>query len=126
MIFWRLVNSYPIKIDQSKIELQRGMIKQRLTQNINNDNPYLDVKAIVPGQQPTSVLFEPLVHIRLSRSTYKVTTFIEFAPYIQSFINFEKYLLKFVEDLQDPTRVSGFVHLLTQHQEKMMHYKPTG
>ena len=120
MIFWRLVNSYPIKVDQSKIELQRGMIKQRLTQNINNDNPYLDVKAIVPGQQPTSVLFEPLVHIRLSRSTYKVTTFIEFAPYIQSFINFEKYLLKFVEDLQDPTRVSGFVHLLTQHQEKMI------
>ena len=96
------------------------MVKQRLTQNINNDNPYLDVKAIVPGQQPTSVLFEPLVHIRLSRSTYKVTTFIEFAPYIQSFTNFGGYLHKFVEDLYDPSRVSGFVHLLTQNKDRVV------
>ena len=71
--------------------MQREIIKQRLTQNINNDNLYSDVEAIIPGQQPTSVLFEPMVHIRLSRSTYKVTTFIEFAPYIQSFRNFEVY-----------------------------------
>ena len=77
-------------------------------------------KLIIPGQQPTSVLFEPLVHIRLSRSTYKVTTFIEFAPYIQSFTNFERYLHKFVEDLQDPSRVSGFVHLLTQNKDKVI------
>ena len=99
---------------------QRGIVKQRLTQNINNDNPYLDVKAIVPGQQPTSVLFEPLIHIRLIRSTYKVTTFIKFAPYIQSFVNFEGYLHKFVQDLQDPSRVSCFVHLLTQNQDRVL------
>ena len=92
VIFWNLVESYPVKAKTPTRELQKEVIKQRLTQNINNDNPYLDVKAIVPGQQPTSVLFEPLVHIRLSRSTYKVTTFIEFAPYIQSFTNFERYL----------------------------------
>ena len=91
-----------------------------MTQNINNDNPYSDVEAIIPGQQPTSVLFEPMVHIRLSRSTYKVTTFIEFAPYVQSFRNFEVYLHKFVQDLQDPSRVSGFIHLLTQHKDQVI------
>ena len=74
----------------------------------------------MPGQQPTSVLFEPLVHIRLSRSTYKVTTFIEFAPYIQSFKNFEVYLHRFVEDLQDPSRVSGFVNLLNQNKDRVI------
>ena len=120
IIFWNLVESYPVKAKPPTRELQKEIVKQRLTQNINNDNPYLDVKAIVPGQQPTSVLFEPLVHIRLSRSTYKVTTFIEFAPYIQSFTNFERYLHKFVEDLQDPSRVSGFVHLLTQNKDKII------
>ena len=113
LIVYNLVLSFPIGPTEKIKDTQREIIKQRLTQNINNDNPYSDVEAIIPGQQPTSVLFEPMVHIRLSRSTYKVTTFIEFAPYIQSFRNFEVYLHKFVQDLQDPSRVSGFIHLLT-------------
>ena len=96
------------------------MIKQRLTQNIDNSNPYLGIKPIVPGQQPNSILFEPMVHIRLSRSTYKVTSFIEFAPYIQSFVNFEKYLDQFVKDIQDLARVSGFFNLLTQHRSTIL------
>ena len=82
--------------------------------------PTTGIKAILPGQQPNSVLFEPLVHIRLSRSTYKVTTFIEFAPYIQSFQNFEGYLHKFVQDLQDPSRVSGFLYLLNQNRDRIL------
>ena len=110
ILFWVLVNprSIPEKTEKESTKLEA--IKQRLTQNIDNNNPYLGIKPIVPGQQPNSVLFEPMVHIRLSRSTYKVTSFIEFAPYIQSFMNFEKYLDQFVKDIQDPARVSGFVN----------------
>ena len=110
--------SIPEKTDKENTRSE--MIKQRLTQNIDNGNPYLGIKPIIPGQQPNSVLFEPMVHIRLSRSTYKVTSFIEFAPYIQSFINFEKYLSQFVKDIQDPARVSGFVNLLTQHRSTIL------
>ena len=110
--------SIPEKTDKENTRSE--MIKQRLTQNINNGNPYLGIKSIIPGQQPNSVLFEPMVHIRLSRSTYKVTSFIEFAPYIQSFVNFEKYLRQFVKDIQDPARVSGFVNLLTQHRSTIL------
>ena len=110
--------SIPEKTDKENTRSE--MIKQRLTQNINNGNPYLGIKSIIPGQQPNSVLFEPMVHIRLSRSTYKVTSFIEFAPYIQSFVNFEKYLRQFVKDIQDPARVSGFVNLLTQHRSTVL------
>ena len=120
LIVCNLVHSFPIRPTEKIKDTQREIIKQRLTQNINNDNPYSDVEAIIPGQQPTSVLFEPMVHIRLSRSTYKVTTFIEFAPYIQSFRNFEVYLHKFVQDLQDPSRVSGFIHLLTQNKDQVI------
>ena len=120
ILFWVLVNprSIPEKIEKESTKLE--MIKQRLTQNIDNNNPYLGIKPIVPGQQPNSVLFEPMGHIRLSRSTYKVTSFIEFAPYIQSFVNFEKYLDQFVKDIQDLARVSGFVNLLTQHRSTIL------
>ena len=120
ILFWVLVKprTIPEKIDKENTKLE--MIKQRLTQNIDNSNPYLGIKPIVPGQQPNSVLFEPMVHIRLSRSTYKVTSFIEFASYIQSFVNFEKYLDQFVKDIQDPARVSGFVNLLTQHRSTIL------
>ena len=120
ILFWVLVNprSIPEKTEKESTKLEA--IKQRLTQNIDNNNLYLGIKPIVPGQQPNSVLFEPMVHIRLSRSTYKVTSFIEFAPYIQSFMNFEKYLDQFVKDIQDPARVSGFVNLLTQHRSTIL------
>ena len=120
IIFWVLVSPQSIPEKTDKENTRSEMIKQRLTQNINNGNPYLGIKSIIPGQQPNSVLFEPMVHIRLSRSTYKVTSFIEFAPYIQSFVNFEKYLRQFVKDIQDPARVSGFVNLLTQHRSTVL------
>ena len=43
-----------------------------------------------PRQEHTSkyiesVIYEPLPRIVLSRSTYKITSFIEFAPYMESF-----------------------------------------
>ena len=120
IVFWVIVSSRSIPEKTDKENTRSEMIKQRLTQNIDNGNPYLGIKPIIPGQQPNSVLFEPMVHIRLSRSTYKVTSFIEFAPYIQSFVNFEKYLSQFVKDIQDPARVSGFVNLLTQHRSTIL------
>ena len=89
------------------------MIKTRLTQKIDNANPYQNVQPVLPGQQAYSVQFEPLAHIRLSRSTYKVTTFIEFKPYIDSFRKFQNYLEIFLTDLTDSRRVSAFTQLLT-------------
>ena len=35
----------------------------------------------------------------MSRSTYKVTSFIDFEPYLQYFTNFEKYLKKFLQEI---------------------------
>ena len=34
------------------------------------------------------VIFEPLKSIKLSRATYKVTSYINFDPYLQSFGNY--------------------------------------
>ena len=46
------------------------------------------------------VIFEPLQNIQASRSTYKVTSFIDFEPYLQYFQNFETYLTAFKENLE--------------------------
>ena len=42
-----------------------------------------------------SVIYVPLPRIVLSRSTYKITSFIEFAPYMESFKKFERFLNRF-------------------------------
>ena len=45
------------------------------------------------GKYP--VIFEPLQNVQTSRSTYKVTSFIDFTPYLEYFQQFEKYLEAF-------------------------------
>ena len=91
------------------------MIKTRLSQKMDNTNPYQNIQPILPGQQAYPVQFEPLAHKRLSRSTYKVTTFIEFQSYINSFRKFQTYLdlETFLTDLTDSKRISAFRLLLT-------------
>ena len=92
--------------ERKRREIQENITKTRLSQKIDNSNPYQSIQPILPGQQTYPVQFEPLAHIRLSRSTYKVTTFIEFKPYIEHFIRFPRFLEAFLADLEDPTKVS--------------------
>ena len=58
--------------EKKKREIQENITETRLTQQIDNSNPYHSIQPILPGQQAYPVQFEPLAHIRLSRSTYKV------------------------------------------------------
>ena len=74
--------------------------KQPQAYEINNENPYEIKQEIKEGQKVEPVIFEPLKHIKLSRSTYKVTSFIDFGPYKQSFKTFETYMNDFLEDLE--------------------------
>ena len=118
LIFWVIVSTHSIdretgEKERKKRETQENIIKTRLSQKIDNTNPYQNIQPILPGQQAYPVQFEPLAHIRLSRSTYKVTTFIEFKPYINSFRKFQTYLETFLTDLTDSQRISAFRLLLT-------------
>ena len=58
-----------------------------------------------------SVIYEPLPRIVLSRSTYKITSFIQFAPYIESFKKFERFLNRFTRDLNDPEVVGPLYNI---------------
>ena len=58
------------------------------------------------GNRIEPVIFEPQRKIKLSRSTYKVTSYVDFKPYKQSFKQFGQYMGKFLLDLRDPHYVS--------------------
>ena len=58
------------------------------------------------GNRIESVIFEPQWKIKLSRSTYKVTSYVDFKPYKQSFKQFGQYIGKFLVDLRDPNYIS--------------------
>ena len=58
------------------------------------------------GNRIEPVIFEPQREIKLSRSTYKVTSYVDFKPYKQSFKQFGQYVGKFLVDLCDPHYIS--------------------
>ena len=61
---------------------------------INNANPYQGV-TVTEGHGKYPVIFEPLQNVQTSHSTYKVTSFIDFTPYLEYFQQFERYLEAF-------------------------------
>ena len=58
---------------------------------INNANPYQGI-TVTEGHGKYPVIFEPLQNVRMRCSTYKVTSFIDFTPYLEYFQQFERYL----------------------------------
>ena len=61
---------------------------------------------IKPGNRVEPVIFEPQRKIKLSRSTYKVNSYVDFQPYKETFKQFGFHLNKFVIDLHNPHYVS--------------------
>ena len=51
---------------------------------INNANPYQGI-TVTEGHSKYPVIFEPLQNVQMSCSTYKVTSFINFTPYLEYF-----------------------------------------
>ena len=111
LVFGAKANTHSTTIDP-KQEQAMTKIEELLTKEINNDNPYLNEQPVLRrGQHVYPVLFEPIKHIKLSRSTYKVTSFIDFTPHIRTFESFESYLEQLIEDLKDEEKVGGLKYL---------------
>ena len=49
---------------------------------INNANPYQGM-TVTEGHGKYPVIFEPLQNVQTSHSTYRVTSFIDFTPYLE-------------------------------------------
>ena len=68
---------------------------------IHNDDPYSGLGAPWEEQGKYPVIFEPLQNVQMSRSTYKVTSFVDFEPYLQYFRNFENYIEAFMTSMKN-------------------------
>ena len=94
LLLLKQVATVPIPPTQSSDALiERGRYEPGV-HTINNANPYEGITVTKEhGKYP--VIFEPLQNVQTSRSTYKVTSFIDFTPYLEYFQQFEKYLEAF-------------------------------
>ena len=69
---------------------------------------------IKPGHRMEPVIFEPQKKIRLSRSTYKVNSYIDFKPYKETFKQFGQYMVRFLKDIHDPHYVETYIIYIDQ------------
>ena len=94
LLLLKLVATVPISpTESSDTFVARGRYEPGV-HTINNANPYQGVTVTKEhGKYP--VIFEPLQNVQTSRSTYKVTSFIDFTPYLEYFQQFERYLEAF-------------------------------
>ena len=74
--------------------------------SIDNDDLYTEPRKLKQGQYLYPVIFEPIKNIRLSISSYQVTTFVDLGPYFEYFESYERYLNNFRVDLADRSRMS--------------------
>ena len=49
-----------------------------------------------------SVIFEPQPKIQLTQLSYKVTSFLDFQPFLKGFQSVNKYLINLIEDINNP------------------------
>ena len=66
---------------------------------------------VKPGHRMEPVIFEPQKKIRLSRSTYKVNSYIDFKPYKETFKQFRHYMVRFLKDIHDPHYVGSLYNI---------------
>ena len=55
-----------------------------------------------PNKWTHSVIFEPQPKIQLTHSSYKVTSFLDFQPFIKGFQSVSNYLDNLWSDIQEP------------------------
>ena len=115
LLLLKLVATVPISpTESSDAFIARGRYEPGV-HTINNANPYQGV-TVTEGHGKYPVIFEPLQNVQTSQSTYKVTSFIDFTPYLEYFQQFERYLEAF------KSSISNFENdpVLQEFQEQTM------
>ena len=111
MASWEAYILFAIILLLVEAENNQGGHKLKTTTVPNPQQPFgheemSEEYKIKVGNRIEPVIFEPQRKIKLSRSTYKVTSYVDFKPYKQSFKQFGQYMGRFLVDLHDPHYVS--------------------
>ena len=78
---------------------ESGYDEDKTTSELSDSAP------ITSNQWIHSVIFEPLPKVKLTRSSYQVTTFLDFQPFIEGFNKVIDYIEQFKQDLDNPKYV---------------------
>ena len=62
------------------------------------------------------VIFEPQPKIQLTQSSYKVTSFLDFQPFLQGYQSVADYLNDLMADIDDPTYFQRLFHHLVMYK----------
>ena len=87
----------------------------------------LDKPPVKSNQWVHSVIFEPLPKVKLTRSSYQVTTFLDFHPFIDGFEKVNDYIKQFKKDLDNPEYVDRIpkrvenIKIALQNDTEMSH-----
>ena len=70
-------------------------------------HPYLSKTLSTPPPQNKndwvhSVIFEPQLKMQLTRSSYKITSFLDFQPFLQGFQSMDNYIKNLITDINNP------------------------
>ena len=111
MTSWRTYILFAIILPSVEAENNQGGHKLETTTVPSPQQPFgheemSEEYKIKMGNRIEPVIFEPQRKIKLSRSTYKVTSYVDFKPYKQSFKQSGQYMGRFLVDLCDPHYVS--------------------
>ena len=90
------------------------------------DDEMSEIEPLKAGELIEPIVFETKRKIRLSRSTYKVNSYIDFRPYQDSFKKFEACIHRFSRDLWDPDYVGALVNMHRIKEENYEYIKKRG
>ena len=79
--------------------------------------PYMSKTLLAPQPQNRndwvhSVIFEPQPKMMLTRSTYKIASFLDFHPFLQVFQLVDTYIHELLLDIINPTYYRNLLHLI--------------
>ena len=111
MTSWKVYILFATILPLAETENNQRGYKLETTTTLNPQQPFeheemSEEHKIKVGNIIEPVIFEPQRKIKLSRSTYKVTSYVDFKPYKQSFKQFGQYIGKLLVDLHDQHYVS--------------------
>ena len=125
MTSWKAYILFATILPLVKAGNNQGGYKLKTTTGPSPQQPYgyeemSEEHEIKVGNRIEPVIFEPQRKIKLSRSTYKVTSYVDFKPYKQAFKQFGQYMGKFLADICDPRYVSTLYKAGTNERDPLI------
>ena len=126
LVALKLLAMHGLPLSQNENQKDFGTVSPNKGIANELDDEMSEIEPLKAGELIKPIVFEPKRKISLSRSTYKVNSYIDFRPYQDSFKKFEVYIHRFSRDLWDPNYVGALVNMHRGKEENYEYIKKRG